>query len=94
VKELVALNPREKIRLQLSERIEVSHDTRIFSFALPSAEHRLGLPCGKHVFVYAVIDGESVMRAYTPISGDDDKGKLDLLIKARYRCTSALWTTY
>ncbi|GAX75762.1 hypothetical protein CEUSTIGMA_g3205.t1 [Chlamydomonas eustigma] len=84
VKELVALNPREKISLKLSERIEVSHDTRIFRFALPSEEHRLGLPCGKHVFVYAKIDGESVMRAYTPISGDDDKGKLDLLIKVYF----------
>lgn len=34
---------------------------------------------------YAVtqVDGESVMRAYTPISSDDDLGKLDLLIKVR-----------
>ena len=53
--ELVALNPREKISLKLMERIEVSHNSRIFRFALPSPEHRLGLPCGKHVFVYAKV---------------------------------------
>ena len=78
---LVALNPREKISLRLAERIEISHDTRIYRFALPSPNHRLGLPCGKHVLVYAKIDGETVMRAYTPISSDDDLGRLDLLIK-------------
>ena len=38
---------------------------------------------GKHIFVYASIGGETVMRAYTPISSDDDLGKLDLLIKVR-----------
>lgn len=86
--EPVALNPREKISLRMTERIEVSHNTRIFRFALPSPEHRLGLPCGKHVFVYAKIDGETVMRAYTPISSDDDLGKLDLLIKVYFKGTN------
>lgn len=79
-----ALNPREKISLKLMERIEVSHNTRIFRFALPTPEHRLGLPCGKHVFVYATVNGESVMRAYTPISSDEDLGRLDLLVKVYF----------
>lgn len=38
---------------------------------------------GKHVFVYAQVGGENVMRAYTPISGDEEKGRLDMLIKVR-----------
>lgn len=80
----ITLSPREKISLRLSERIELNRNTRIFRFALPSPEHRLGLPCGKHVFVYANVNGESVMRAYTPISSDDDLGKLDLLIKVYF----------
>mmetsp|Transcript_31111 Transcript_31111/g.69120 ORF Transcript_31111/g.69120 Transcript_31111/m.69120 type:complete len:849 (+) Transcript_31111:85-2631(+) len=83
--ELVALNPREKISLRMTERIEVSPNSRIYRFALPSPEHKLGLPCGKHLFVYANVNGESVMRAYTPISSDDDKGKLDLLIKVYFK---------
>ena len=86
--ELVALNPREKVSLKLAEKIEVSHNTRIFRFALPSPQHRLGLPCGKHVFMYANIDGENVMRAYTPISSDDDLGHLDLLIKVYFAGTN------
>lgn len=78
---LITLNPREKVTLTLTERIEVSHDTRIFRFALPSPDHKLGLPCGKHLLVYANVNGDPVARAYTPISCDRDVGRLDLLIK-------------
>ena len=50
---LVALNPKKKTAFALSEKIELSHDTRLFRFALPSPEHRLGLPVGQHMFIYA-----------------------------------------
>jgi nitrate reductase (NAD(P)H) len=79
----ITLNPRAKVTLKLAERIEVSHNTRIFRFALPSPQHRLGLPTGLHVLVYGKVTGESVARAYTPISCDDDVGRLDLLIKVQ-----------
>ncbi|GIL55781.1 hypothetical protein Vafri_11308 [Volvox africanus] len=81
---LVALNPRQKIKLPLIERIELNHNTRIFRFGLPSTQHRVGLPVGKHVFTYATINGENVMRAYTPISGDEELGRLDMLIKVYF----------
>ncbi|KAG2489120.1 hypothetical protein HYH03_012346 [Edaphochlamys debaryana] len=81
---LVVLTGRAKVKLPLVEKIIVSPNTRIFRFGLPSPEHRIGLPCGKHVFVYAHINGENVMRAYTPISADEDKGRLDMLIKVYY----------
>jgi ferredoxin-NADP reductase len=42
---------------------------------------QFGLPTGKHVFLYANIDGENVMRAYTPTSKDADLGYFDLVIK-------------
>lgn len=42
---------------------------------------QFGLPCGKHVFLYANINGENVMRAYTPTSQDSDLGRFDLVIK-------------
>jgi nitrate reductase (NAD(P)H) len=60
--DLVALNPREKIAFSLAERIELSHNVRLFRFALQSPQHRFGLPVGKHVFLYANINGENVMR--------------------------------
>lgn len=81
---MVALNPKKKIKLPLIERIVLSRNSRIFRFALPSPERRLGLPVGKHVFVYAHVNGEMVLRAYTPTSSDDDKGVLDLLIKVYF----------
>jgi ferredoxin-NADP reductase len=40
---------------------------------------------GKHVFLYASIGGETVMRAYTPTSQDKDLGHFDLVVKV-YRC--------
>ncbi|KXZ49738.1 hypothetical protein GPECTOR_20NIT1 [Gonium pectorale] len=81
---LVVLAPRSKVKLPLVERIELNRNTRIFRFGLPSPQHRIGLPVGKHVFVYATINGENVLRAYTPISGDEELGRLDMLIKVYY----------
>ena len=77
----VALNKNEFVQLKLIKKTEVSHDTRIFRFGLQSEEHILGLPIGQHVMVSANIKGSDVQRAYTPISSDDDKGYVDLLIK-------------
>jgi nitrate reductase (NAD(P)H) len=80
-KELVALDPRKKIAFKLAEKIELSHNVRLFRFALQSPQHKFGLPVGKHVFLYATIGGETVMRAYTPTSQDKDLGHFDLVIK-------------
>ncbi|KAG1677417.1 hypothetical protein FOA52_001872 [Chlamydomonas sp. UWO 241] len=86
--ELVTLS-REKVTLKLAQRTDVSHNTRLFRFALPTDAHRLGLPVGKHVFVYASMEGESVMRAYTPTSSDSDLGHMDLLVKVYFPGTLA-----
>lgn len=79
--ELVALDPRKKIAFKLAEKVELSHNVRLFRFALQSPQHKFGLPVGKHVFLYANIGGETVMRAYTPTSQDKDMGHFDLVIK-------------
>lgn len=80
----VALDPNNKIKLTLIEREEITHDTRRFRFALPSKEHILGLPVGKHMMISATINGKLEIRAYTPISCDEDIGHLDLLIKVYF----------
>eukprot|EP00210_Caulerpa_lentillifera_P005019 g4793.t1 len=77
----IALNPKKKISFALSERIELSHNVRLFRFALQSPEHRLGLPVGQHMFMYATINGAPCMRAYTPTSSDDEIGHFDLVVK-------------
>lgn len=79
------LDPNEKYLLPLIEKEEISHDTRRFRFGLPSADHVLGLPVGQHIHLIATINDELVIRAYTPVSSDDNKGYVDLVIKVYKR---------
>jgi nitrate reductase (NAD(P)H) len=76
------LHPKQYVTLPLEKRIELSHDTRLFRFSLPSKEHELGLPIGQHLFIRADIDGKKVMRAYTPL--DSGKGYVDFVIKVYF----------
>ncbi|XP_075972280.1 NADH-cytochrome b5 reductase 2 isoform X3 [Anticarsia gemmatalis] len=83
---LVALvDPNTKYALPLIEREEISHDTRRFRFGLPSSEHVLGLPIGQHIHLTAKIDDDLVIRSYTPVSSDDDKGYVDLVVKVYFK---------
>ncbi|NWQ82127.1 NB5R3 reductase, partial [Columbina picui] len=78
-------DPEVKYALRLIDKEEVSHDTRRFRFALPSMDHVLGLPVGQHIYLSARIDGALVVRPYTPVSSDDDKGFVDLVAKIYFR---------
>lgn len=85
-KPLVTLqDPSVKYPLRLIDKEVISHDTRKFRFALPSEKHVLGLPVGKHVYLSARIDGNLVVRPYTPVSSDDDRGFVDLVVKIYFR---------
>ncbi|KAH8782956.1 NADH-cytochrome b5 reductase 1 [Diaporthe sp. PMI_573] len=71
----------------LKEKTILSHNTAIYRFNLPSSEHILGLPIGQHISIGAVLpqpDGttKEIVRSYTPISGDEQAGYFDLLIKS------------
>lgn len=77
--------PNVKYPLKLIDKVVVSHDTRRFRFILPSSDHILGLPVGQHIFLTAKIDGNLVIRPYTPVSSDDDKGFMDLLVKVYFK---------
>ncbi|ETE62069.1 NADH-cytochrome b5 reductase 3, partial [Ophiophagus hannah] len=78
-------NPDVKYALRLIDKEHVSHDTRKFRFALPSPRHVLGLPVGQHIYLSARIDGNLVIRPYTPVSSDDDKGFVDLVVKIYFK---------
>ncbi|XP_014677277.1 PREDICTED: NADH-cytochrome b5 reductase 3-like isoform X2 [Priapulus caudatus] len=81
-KPLYALDdPNKKYPFKLIEKEIISPDSRRFRFALATADHVLGLPVGQHIYLTAKIDGQMVMRPYTPVSSDDDKGFFDLVIK-------------
>jgi cytochrome-b5 reductase len=60
----------------------ISHDTRRFTFALPSENHKLGLPIGQHMtLMFKDTDGKSVQRSYTPVTGDETLGSVSFVIK-------------
>ena len=79
---IVALkSPDIKYSFPLSHKEDISHDTRLFRFELPSSKHILGLPVGQHIYLTARIEGELVKRPYTPTTSDDNQGYFDLVIK-------------
>ncbi|XP_049837035.1 NADH-cytochrome b5 reductase 2 isoform X1 [Schistocerca gregaria] len=78
-------DPTVKYALPLIEKKVISHDTRKFRFGLPSEQHILGLPIGQHIHLSAKIDDQIVIRSYTPVSSDEDKGYMDLVIKVYFR---------
>ncbi|XP_058807001.1 NADH-cytochrome b5 reductase 3 isoform X1 [Phymastichus coffea] len=84
-KNILLVEPTVKYPLPLVEKIIINHDTRLFRFGLPSPSHTLGLPIGQHVHLTANIDGDVVIRAYTPVTSDDDHGHVDLVIKVYFR---------
>ncbi|KAG8389719.1 hypothetical protein BUALT_Bualt01G0008000 [Buddleja alternifolia] len=81
----VALVPREKIPCKLVAKTSLSKDVRLFRFALPNEEQKLGLPVGKHIFICATIDEKLCMRAYTPSSGVDAVGYFELVVKIYFK---------
>ena len=78
----LALNPRKKTPFKLQNKVVLSRDSFMLDFALPTPDHVLGLPTGKHMFLSAKINGESVLRRYTPISSNYDVGCVKFVIKA------------
>ncbi|KAL0968560.1 hypothetical protein UPYG_G00268480 [Umbra pygmaea] len=74
-----------KYPLPLTEKEDISHDTKRFRFTLPSPTHVLGLPVGQHVYLSAKVNGSLVIRAYTPVSSDENQGFVDLVVKVYYK---------
>ncbi|KFA74390.1 hypothetical protein S40288_03965 [Stachybotrys chartarum IBT 40288] len=77
-------------KTQLVLKKTISHDSRIFRFSLGHDDQLLGLPVGQHVYVRvkrtnkATGEVETVQRAYTPYSGNQQRGFLDILIKVYF----------
>lgn len=75
------LSSEEYRQFPLISKREVSHNTRVFRFGLPTETDVLGLPLGRHISLRAMIDGNEVRRPYTPISSGDTEGYFELLVK-------------
>ena len=85
----LALNPKKKTSFRLQNKVVLSRYSFMLDFALPTPEHVLGLPVGKHLFLSAKINDEVFIRRYTPISlyySEYDVGRAQFVIKACRPC--------
>jgi len=78
------------IKVKLAKRVDLTHNTALFRFALPGGPKQpLGLPIGHHIRFRAIdANGDSIKhndtvlsRSYTPVSTQDTKGYVDFVIK-------------
>lgn len=77
-----ALKVDEFQKFKLSKRVELNHDTRLFTFALQTPETLLGLPVGQHITLrFQDKDGKNVQRSYTPVTGNEILGEVTFIIK-------------
>ncbi|KAI5356844.1 Putative oxidoreductase FAD/NAD(P)-binding, NADH:cytochrome b5 reductase [Septoria linicola] len=86
------LDPTKFQEFPISEKTQISHNTAIYRFKLPTEDSILGLPIGQHISLAATLDvtdpktgnveRKEVVRSYTPISSDEQPGYTDLLIKS------------
>lgn len=78
------LQSRSWNKLKLTEKKNVSWDTRIFVFDLEHEKQTLGLPIGQHLMIKVpdpAKKNEAIIRSYTPISDTTMQGKMELLVK-------------
>lgn len=76
------LVPDQFLEFPLIVKTALSHNTALYRFGLPGADDVLGLPIGQHISIKAVINGQEILRSYTPTSLDTDaKGHFELLVK-------------
>ncbi|ETI20438.1 NADH-cytochrome b5 reductase 1 [Cladophialophora carrionii CBS 160.54] len=68
----------------LTDIKKTSHNVAIYRFGLPRPTDIIGLPIGQHMSLAATPKGadKEVVRSYTPITSDEDKGFFELLIKS------------
>lgn len=75
------LHPTSFKGFKLISKTPLNNNTAIYRLVLSHPEEVLGLKIGQHVSVSATINGKELVRSYTPISNDNLKGHVDLLIK-------------
>lgn len=78
----VALSTNEYREFKLIKTEQVSHNTTLQRFSLPSPEHESGLTVASCIVARAMINGKQVVRPYTPVSLNGQKGYVELLIKS------------
>ena len=78
----VALSPNEFRAFKLLSTEQVSPNTTRHRFLLQSPEHETGLTVASCIVAKADIEGKAVVRPYTPVSLNGQRGYVELLIKS------------
>lgn len=77
-----AMKVDEFQKFKLKKRVELNHDTRLFTFALQTPDTLLGLPVGQHISLrFKDKNGKNHQRSYTPVTGNETTGEVTFIIK-------------
>ena len=76
----------DEFQLVVSKKEALSPDTYLFELEFPDPDWITGLWPAGHFFICAEIDGEKVMRPYTPITSVAEKGRIQFVIKVYRDC--------
>ncbi|KAF9438194.1 hypothetical protein BGZ76_009292 [Entomortierella beljakovae] len=81
------LDPKKWQDVTLVKKVSLTHNTRLFRFALGHPLQTLGLPLGKHIFLKVKSNNTPAVRAYTPTSIPQQQGYVDLVVKVYFKDT-------
>ena len=81
------VNPKKWQDVRLVDKFHLTHNTRLFRFALRYSDESLGLPLGKHLLLRVRTNDQMHIRAYTPTSLPSQCGQFDLVIKVYLKDT-------
>jgi len=77
-----ALSPDEFRSFPLQSKHQVNHDSTRLRFTLPNPNDEVGMQVSSCLLTaYDGPEGKKIVRPYTPISTNDEKGYFDLLVK-------------
>ena len=76
----VALSPKEFRKFKCVAKEQLTHNTFKYTFELPNAGVP-GLTVASLLMAQAEVDGKEVARPYTPVTGDETPGSMELVVK-------------
>ncbi|CCE64522.1 hypothetical protein TPHA_0I00150 [Tetrapisispora phaffii CBS 4417] len=74
--------PNKWSKLELEEQTLISKNSAIYRFKMKTSFETLDFAPGQNLAVRTTIDGEEVIRYYTPISSNIETGHFDLIVKS------------
>ncbi|CAI4035397.1 hypothetical protein SMKI_13G0450 [Saccharomyces mikatae IFO 1815] len=69
------------VALPLAKKTRISRNTSLYSFRLKYPFETLHIPLGYHLAVRVTINGERLVRYYTPVNVPNTQGHLELVVK-------------